>query len=57
MGGGGAGSHGGEYEDVFWDVLPWSLVEIDRLLEVLTAFISYPNSYTLNFTRIQVTFI
>jgi hypothetical protein len=25
-----SGSHGSEYEDVFWDAAPCSLVEIDR---------------------------
>jgi hypothetical protein len=25
-----SGSHGGEYEDVFWDVAPCSLVEVYR---------------------------
>jgi hypothetical protein len=25
-----SGSHGDEYEDVFWDVAPCSLLEIDR---------------------------
>jgi hypothetical protein len=35
--GGTSGSHGGEYEDVcLWDVAPCSLVEIDRISEVLT---------------------
>jgi hypothetical protein len=31
-----SGSHGGEYEYVFWDVAPCSLVEIDRRFRGIT---------------------
>jgi hypothetical protein len=34
-----SGFHGGEYEDVFWDVAPYSLEETDRRFRGVTASI------------------